>query len=156
MKAVSRLGHASLSIAALAMGGLVFTQLWQVIGRYLFNETPGWTETISILLMNAAMMFGAAGGVQAGAHFGFTLGIDQLPPAVSRVMHVLGQLLIGVLGIAIALYGWRLMAGTWAVKVAGAPLPQGLVYAPLFLGGLLIAVFAFERGWSLRRREQAR
>lgn len=144
----ARLGSLALAMAALSLAGLVFTQLWQVVGRYLFNVTPGWTETISILLMNAAMMFGAAGGVRAGAHFGFTLGIDRLPRAASLVMHVLGQLLVGVLGIAIALYGFRLMAGTWAVKVAGAPLPQGLVYAPLFIGGLLIAVFAFELGWS--------
>lgn len=144
----ARLGSLSLAVAAMSLAGLVFTQLWQVIGRYLFNVTPGWTETISILLMNAAMMFGAAGGVQAGAHFGFTLGIDRLPAAASRVMHMLGQLLVGVLGLAIAVYGLQLMAGTWAVKVAGAPLPQGLVYAPLFLGGLLIAVFAFERSWS--------
>jgi TRAP-type C4-dicarboxylate transport system permease small subunit len=156
MKAASRLGHVSLSIAALALAGLVFTQLWQVIGRYVFNVTPGWTETISILLMNAAMMFGAAGGVQAGAHFGFTLGIDRLPPAASRIMHVLGQLLVGILGLAAALHGWRLMTGTWAVKVAGAPLPQGLVYVPLVLGGLLVAVFAFERGWSQLGRGQAR
>lgn len=144
----ARLGSLALGLAALSLAGLVFTQLWQVIGRYLFNVTPGWTETISILLMNAAMMFGAAGGVQAGAHFGFTLGIDQLPPSASRVMHLLGQILVGILGLAISLYGLRLMAGTWAVKVAGAPLPQGLVYAPLFLGGLMIAVFSFERAWS--------
>jgi TRAP-type C4-dicarboxylate transport system permease small subunit len=150
----ARLGSLALSIAALSLAGLVFTQLWQVIGRYLFNVTPGWTETISILLMNTAMMFGAAGGVHAGAHFGFTLGIDRLPPAASRAMHVLGQLLIGLLGVALAMHGGRLMAGTWAVKVAGAPLPQGLVYAPLFLGGVMIAVFAFERGWATLRSRQ--
>jgi TRAP-type C4-dicarboxylate transport system permease small subunit len=150
----ARLGSLALAVAALSLAGLVFTQLWQVIGRYLFNVTPGWTETISILLMNAAMMFGAAGGVQAGVHFGFTLGIDRLPRAASRVMHLFGQLLVGVLGLAISLYGMQLMAGTWVVKVAGAPLPQGLVYAPLFLGGLLIALFAFERGWAtLQNRE---
>jgi TRAP-type C4-dicarboxylate transport system permease small subunit len=147
----ARLGALALTIAALALAGLVFTQLWQVIGRYLFNSTPGWTETISILLMNTAMMFGAAGGVHAGAHFSFTLGIEQLPPAASRAMFAFGQLLVGVLGAALALYGWRLLADTWSVKVAGAPLPQGLVYVPLFIGGLLIALFAFERGWMTMR-----
>jgi TRAP-type C4-dicarboxylate transport system permease small subunit len=148
---LERLGRMALSIAALSLAGLVFTQLWQVIGRYVFNATPSWTETISMLLMNAAMVFGAAAGVHAGAHFGFTLGIDRLPPSASRVLHCLVQLLIGVLGGAIALYGFQLAADTWPVKVAGAPLPQGLVYAPLLLGGLLMVLFAGARGWSIWR-----
>lgn len=148
----ARLGSLALSAAALSVAGLVFTQLWQVVGRYVFNVTPGWTETISALLMNAAMMFGAAGGVHAGAHFGFTLGIDLLPAAASRVAHVSGQVLVGILGVVLALYGCRLMVDTWPVKVAGAALPQGLVFVPLFVGGALIALFAFTRGWSLLRR----
>jgi TRAP-type C4-dicarboxylate transport system permease small subunit len=147
----ARLASLSLAIAALSLAGLVFTQLWQVIGRYLFDSTPGWTETISMLLMNAAMMFGAAGGVRAGAHFSFVLGIEQLPPVASRAMFASGQLLVGLLGAVMAFYGWRLLSDTWPVKVAGAPLPQGLVYVPLFIGGILIALFAFERGLSILR-----
>jgi TRAP-type C4-dicarboxylate transport system permease small subunit len=147
----ARLGSAALGLAALALAGLVFTQLWQVVGRYLFNVTPGWTETISALLMNTAMMFGAAGGVHARAHFAFTLGIERLPPAAAVAVRALGELLVGLLGAAIAWYGLQLMVDTWPVKVAGAPLPQGLVFVPLFIGGLLMLLFAAEQAWSTVR-----
>ena len=140
-----RLGSAVLAIAALSLAGLAITQLWQVLGRYLFNETPGWTETISILLMNFAMVFGAAAGVQRGAHFGFTLGLEQLPAPGARAVSALGELLICLMGAALAWYGLRLMIDTWPVKAAGAPLPQGLVYLPLACGGALIALFAASR-----------
>ena len=140
-----RLGSAVLAAAAVSLALLAATQLWQVLGRYLFNETPGWTETVSILLMNCAMVFGAAAGVQRGAHFGFTLGLELLPAAAARIVGAAGELLICSIGAALAWHGFGLMLDTWSVKAAGAPLPQGLVYLPLACGGMLIVLFAASR-----------
>ena len=32
----------------------------------------------------------------------------------------------------------------WGYPISGAPLPQGLIFVPLCVGGALIALFAFE------------
>jgi len=147
----ARPGNVALILAAVSLACLVITQLSQVLGRYLFNETPGWTETVSILLMNSAMMFGAAAGVRAGAHFGFTLGVDHLPATLAIGVRALREALVALLGAALSWLGLYLVLDTWPVKAAGAPLPQGLAYAPLFLGGALIALFALVRGVSILR-----
>jgi TRAP-type C4-dicarboxylate transport system permease small subunit len=43
----------------------------------------------------------------------------------------------------LAVWGIRLSAATWGIPMAGVALPQGAAYLPLAIGGLLIAVFAF-------------
>ena len=52
-----------------------------------------------------------------------------------------------------ATYGAMLLIDGWSVRMAGAPLPQGLPFLPLALGGVLMAVFALER--LLTRKEAA-
>ena len=39
-------------------------EAWQVFARYVLNDSPGWTEPVALLLLNIAMMFGAAVGVR--------------------------------------------------------------------------------------------
>jgi len=46
-----------------------------------------------------------------------------------------------------------LLVDGWDVRMAGAPLPQGLFFLPICLGGGLIAVFALEQ--LLRRSPTA-
>jgi TRAP-type C4-dicarboxylate transport system permease small subunit len=41
-------------------------------------------------------------------------------------------------------WGLRMSIDTWDVPLAGVALPQGVTYVPLWIGGLLIAVFALD------------
>ena len=45
----------------------------------------------------------------------------------------------------LAIWGAELLIDSWNIPMAGAPLPQGLVFLPFCLGGVLIALFALER-----------
>ena len=38
-----------------------------------------------------------------------------------------------------------MMIDAWDYEIAGAPLPQGIMFLPLCLGGALIALFAIEQ-----------
>jgi TRAP-type C4-dicarboxylate transport system permease small subunit len=38
-----------------------------------------------------------------------------------------------------------MLGESWDFPMAGAPLPQGMVFAPVCLGGALIALFALEQ-----------
>ena len=60
---LDKLAQAAILIAAAALIGVVFVQGWQVIARYVLNDSPGWTEPMALLLLNIAMSFGAAAGV---------------------------------------------------------------------------------------------
>src|SRR5690606_27096067 len=55
---LDRLGSLAIGIAALSLAGLVVVQGWQVVARYVFNNSPSWTEPVTLLLLSTAMSLG--------------------------------------------------------------------------------------------------
>lgn len=132
-----------LSAAGLvAMTGFV---AWQIFGRYVLNDSPSWTEPGALLLMSWFIVLGAAVGVREGDHMGFDVGLHYAPPRLRLAMQALTFALVLAFGLAMAWYGYQLAAGTWGSKMAGVDMPQGMEYAPLVGGGLLIGLFALEK-----------
>lgn len=124
---------------------LVLVLAWQVIGRYALNDSPGWTEPVALTLMSVAALFGAAIAVRRESHFNFPTFVEASPAPVRAFLKLLSRLIALVFGSALAWYGGFLMLDSWAVPMAGAPLPEGISYIGLCLGGGLIAIFALER-----------
>lgn len=151
---LDRLGALTLALAAIALLGMAAVEGWQVWARYVLNDSPGWTEPLALLLMNTAMMCGAAVAVRSDQHFGFTLLVDALSDDWQRRMRVLAALLMAAIGLALAHGGARLMIDDWDVPMAGTALPEGLRFMPLCLGGLLIALFAGERAVRRALRQE--
>ncbi len=146
MKAgLDRLADAVVALAALALVGLVAVQGWQVFARYVLNDSPSWTEPVTLVLLASAMSFGAAAGVQNDRHFAFTLLADMAPPALRRMLFVFAKLTIALLGAVLAWWSSALFLGGLDVRTAGAPFPETLPYAPVALGGALMTIFALAR-----------
>lgn len=154
--ALDRLSDVSIAVAVAALLGLVVVQGWQVFARYVINDSPSWTEPVTILLLSSAMSFGAASGVHTGRHFGFFLLAEALRPTVRRVVDSVVNLVIVSIGAVLAYWGAILLVDGADIKMAGAPLPQSLPYLPLTLGGSLMVVFALARAvrvWTRRQGE---
>ena len=152
--------HAWLARAALAVAGsalllLVAVQAWQVVARYLLNDSPGWTEPVSVLCMTTAMMLGAAVAVRDDRHFSFQLLLHRLPPAMARLLRVAIQLAIAAAGALLAGWGSVLATDLRDVRTAGAPMSLGLLYLPVVAGGALILLFALARVPQVWRRVEA-
>ncbi|MET0532571.1 MAG: TRAP transporter small permease [Microvirga sp.] len=118
---------------------------WQIFGRYVLNESPSWTEPASLLLMSWFILLGSAVGVREGNHLGFEIGLHSAPPALRRGMLAVTEVLVIGFGGAMAWYGTDLAVGTWSAAMPGLPIPQGMDYVPLVVGGVLIALFALEK-----------
>jgi TRAP-type C4-dicarboxylate transport system permease small subunit len=140
--ALPRLARGALGVAGAALVVLTAVQAWQVVARYLLNDSPGWTEPLALLLLNTAMSLGAAAAVQQRAHFGFPLLVHLAPPPLRRALEVLSALVISGLGGVLAIGGITLLLDGWSVRMAGTVLPQGLMFLPLSLGGALMVLFA--------------
>jgi TRAP-type C4-dicarboxylate transport system permease small subunit len=140
-----RLADAVVALAALALVGLVAVQGWQVFARYVLNDSPSWTEPVTLALLTSAMSFGAAAGVHSDRHFAFTLLADAAPPALRRALFVFTKLTIALLGGVLAWWSSVLFRSGLDVRAAGAPFPESLPYAPVALGGALMVVFALAR-----------
>lgn len=142
MKALAR---AAIGIAGVALVAMALIQAWQVFARYVLNDPPSWTEPLALLCMSTTMMFGAAAGVHAGRHFGFFIVVEHARPQLRRLMQLVAKLIATLIGILFALWGGEMMLDAWDYRVAGAPLPQGIMFLPLCLGGTLIAIFSIEQ-----------
>ena len=141
-RAIDRLAGFTIAIAAIALIGLVLVQGWQVIARYVLNDSPSWTEPVTLLLLSTAMSMGAAAGVHTRRHFSFALLAEALPSRVRHALHVLQSLVVAVIGGVLMYWGAVLFVDGVHIPTAGAPLPESIEYLPLALSGALMALFA--------------
>jgi TRAP-type C4-dicarboxylate transport system permease small subunit len=139
------LATATIVVASVALASMVGVLAWQVIGRYVLNASPAWTEPVALTLMSISALFGAAIAVRAESHFSFPTLMESSPPLVRALLRFVSRLIAFAFGIALATFGFVLMADGWATPMAGAPVPEGWSYAGIAFGGALIAVFALER-----------
>ncbi|MCD9088484.1 TRAP transporter small permease [Stenotrophomonas sp. SY1] len=144
-RVLEKLADIAIHIAVVALLGLVVVQGWQVFARYVINDSPSWTEPVTLLLLSTAMSLGAAAGVYTNRHFGFFLLAEHISPVIRRVIDVLVPLIVATIGAFIAWWGWVLWMDGLHIKTAGADLPQSVNYLPLSIGGALMTVFALNR-----------
>ncbi len=146
-RVLDRIADIAIYVAVAALLGLVVVQGWQVFARYVINDSPSWTEPVTLLLLATAMSLGAACGVHTNRHFGFFLLAAYMGRGLRRAVDVLVQLVIAILGGFIAVWSWDLLADGLDIKAAGAALPQSINYLPLSVGGALMVLFALNRAW---------
>jgi TRAP-type C4-dicarboxylate transport system permease small subunit len=147
----AKLASLSIALASVSLVGVAAVEGWQVFARYVLNHSPSWTEPLALLFMSTAVMCGAAVGVRTRRHFGFFMLSEQTPPHVQRALKLFAAAVAVSVGILFALAGAKLMSDSWTFEVAGAPLPQGVVYLPVCFGGVLIAIFALEQFKNILR-----
>ena len=144
-RALDRLTVVVLGLAGVALVAMALIQAWQVFARYVLNDSPGWTEPLALLLMSFAVMFGAAVAVRRETHFAFQTFRDAAPGPLNWLLKSISRLIAAASGAGLMTLGGLLMIDEWPVTMAGAPLPSGLKFAGLCIGGTLILLFSIER-----------
>ncbi|HEY8610659.1 MAG TPA: TRAP transporter small permease [Roseomonas sp.] len=149
MNAVSRLFdvlcHIVIVVAGAALVFLVVITGWMVFGRYVLNDTPTWVERAAILIVLAISLPVAAVGVRERFHLSVVGFRDAMPPGPRRAAMVLCDAVVGLFGLAMAVYSWELVETAWAIRIPLLGIRQGWSYVPLIVGGVLIALFAAEQ-----------
>jgi TRAP-type C4-dicarboxylate transport system permease small subunit len=144
-RALDALAGLAMILAGAALVAMALIQAWQVFARYVLNDSPGWTEPLALLLMSFAVMFGAAVAVRRETHFAFQSVRDVMPGPMRWLMKSVSRLIAAASGAGMMWLGGALMIDEWPAPLAGAPLPSGLKFAGLCIGGALILLFALER-----------
>ncbi|BBJ98852.1 TRAP transporter small permease [Xanthomonas campestris pv. campestris] len=150
-RALDRVSNVAIGVAAIALLGLVVVQGWQVFTRYVLNDSPSWTEPVTLLLLSTALSLAAAAGVHTNRHFGFYLLGEHMPPLVRRVFDVIRPVMIIAIGAVLAWWSAILLLDGLDIKMAGAQMPQSINYLPLSIGGALMVVFALYKLWRVLR-----
>jgi len=117
-----------------------------VFTRYVLNSAASWPEPAAILLSIVLTFFGAAACYRIGLHMRVTFVRDHLPQPLQRAVDLIAELLMGAMGVFMAIWGERLCATTWNQSIADFPgLSVGVTYLPIPLGGICLLLFVLER-----------
>lgn len=145
------LSKAALALAVVGLLGLVLCVQYQVVGRYVFNDTPTWAEALALLLVLYVTAFGVAVGVRDAGHIGLDSVIALLPERLRLRMEMLVHALVAVFGAVMLHSGWRWATLKWNEKKPLLGVPEGLDYVPLVIAGALIVLFSIEHLVALWR-----
>jgi TRAP-type C4-dicarboxylate transport system permease small subunit len=139
------------------VGGLVLliaAVLYQVIGRYVFNDTPTWAESGAVLLVLYVTMLGMAVGVRDAGHIGLESLLVLVPEAVRLKMELVIHALVLSFGVVMAYNCAVLAQSVWDYKIPTLGLSEAFKYAPPAMAGVLIALFSIEHIIALVRGEE--
>ncbi|MBU3712586.1 MAG: TRAP transporter small permease [Limnohabitans sp.] len=141
----------SLVLAVLGLIAVILCVQWQVIGRYVLNDTPTWAEALAMLIVLFVTAFGLAVGVRDAGHIGLESLVVLLPEPWQRKIELLIHFLVGVFGFLMTQGGWLWAAAKWGEKKPMLPVPDGIDYVPLVIAGALIVLFSIEHIVALLR-----
>ena len=126
---------------------------WQVVGRYIFNDTPTWAEALALLLVLFVTAFGLAVGVRDSGHIGLESLVVLLPEKWQHRIEILIHFLVGIFGALMVHGGWLWASAKWDEKKPMLPVPDGIDYVPIIIAGALIVIFSIEHIIALVRGE---
>ena len=152
-KFCAALSKISLVLAVIGLLSVVLCVQWQVIGRYVLNDTPTWAEALAMLIVLFVTAFGLGVGVRDAGHIGMESLIVLLPEKWRLRLELLIHTLVAVLGFLMIQSGWMWASAKWQEKKPMLPVPDGIDYVPVIIAGVLILIFSIEHIVALLRGE---
>lgn len=142
VRGVAWLLRASLIAAAAVMLACITIQ---VVMRYVFGQTPSWSEEVAILMFAWITLGGLALGIHEGFHVRLTLALDALPYA-GRAWAERGiDLIAFVFGACLLWSGLRFVEFTRGSVSAAIAYPIELLHGMAPVAGALVCLFAVAR-----------
>lgn len=134
----------SIVLAVLGLLTVVLCVQYQVIGRYIFNDTPTWAEGLALLLVLYVTAFGLGVGVREAGHIGLESMVALLPEVWRHRIELLIHALVATFGVLMVDSGWQWTVAKWHETKPMLGVPDSVDYIPLVIAGVLIVLFSIE------------
>jgi TRAP-type transport system small permease protein len=138
------LSKLSLMLAVVGLIVLIACVQYQVVGRYVFNDTPTWAEALALLLVLYITALGVAVGVRDAGHIGMDSIISLLPDRLRLKLEIVIHALVGTFGALMAYNGYIWAVLKWNDQKPMLPIPSSMDYVPLIIAGVLVVLFTIE------------
>ena len=148
------LSKASLILAIFCLIGIIVSVQIQVVGRYVFNDTPTWAEALALQLVLYVTALGVAVGVRDAGHIGLESMVSLLPESMRLKLEILIHVLVAVFGGIMVQSGMLWTRLKWGELDPMLGLPVGIDYLSLVIAGVLIVMFSIEHIVALLRGEE--
>jgi TRAP-type transport system small permease protein len=148
------LSKASLVLAVIGLIAIILCVQYQVVGRYVFNDTPTWAEALALQLVLYVTALGVAVGVRDAGHIGLESLVSLLPEAWRLKFELLIHALVALFGAIMVKSGWLWTTVKWSDIKPMLGVPVGMDYLALLVAGAMIVLFSIEHIVALLRGEQ--
>jgi len=139
LDALSRL---ALYISASCIVAMTSIITYQVVARYVFNDSPAWSERLSLVLLAYLVFFGAAVGVHKKFHIRIEVLRNAVPDRLGQFFEITAHAAVAIAGLVMLIAGFQLTTSLWAFSVPALGIPRGLALLPLPIAGGLITLFS--------------
>ena len=130
------------SVAILSLVLMFVAVMIQVIGRYFFMHTPGWTEELARQLMVVFSFIGIAIGVKNKIHIALSFFVDNMPRTPRLVIETIGKLVVLVMGIMMSMRMYPFFIVLRYNRMPGTGMPVSWRFIFPTMVGILIALIA--------------
>ena len=124
---------------------------YAVAGRLLhqwipFLTDPSWTEEVVLTLMSYMAVLSAALSIRRGAHIRMTAFDRYLSPKLLKVLDVIADVAVMVLGVIMLVEGWKYCTtlGGRGTYISMPWLSRFWMYLPVPVAGIAMIVFELE------------
>jgi TRAP-type C4-dicarboxylate transport system permease small subunit len=148
------LSKASLMLAVVGLIAIILCVQYQVVGRYLLNDTPTWAEALALLMVLHVTALGVAVGVRDAGHIGLESLVSLLPAPWQRRVELLIHALVALFGAIMAASAWQWTTMKCSDMKPMLHVPVGMDYLALLLAGVLIVLLSIEHIIALLRGEK--
>lgn len=127
---------------ALPLLGIVAAVTYQVLARYALRRGTPWGEELPLLLNVWFSMLAAGLVLRYRGHISIEFFVRLLPRPLRWGVTKLGELGLAAFGGYLVRYGWDITARSMDVRMATLPMPLGVMYLSVPLGGAAMAFLA--------------
>ena len=132
----------------LLIGDILIT-CWSVAGRYIpFITDPHWSEEVVLTLMVYMTVLSASLAIRRAAHIRMTAFDRYLPEKVVKVLDLLADIAVLVLGVYLVVYGIRFCNSPLSIRGKYASIPtlsKFWQYLPVPVAGVSMIIFELEQ-----------
>ena len=161
MHAVQRnaLEHAIVAVCSVVLwltSGVIFVILTaNTVLRYVSGSSLQWANELPELLFPWLVMAGVVLAAEKGAHIATVFLVESVPPAVRRVIGVLGWLVVAALYATLAGSTYAMLEIVHDEKSPILQVPGSITYGCVMGGMVMLALLAAQSAWRAFQSQEA-
>lgn len=132
-------------LAIICFSIMLISTTVQVIGRYVFHNSPMWTEELARYMFVAAAMCGAVVAMDRGAHMEVDIITAKMTGYVKKTVKIFSQIVVLIVCAFIIYLGLQLASKTFSQPSPSLHMPIGLVYGAIPVGCIGMFIVVAER-----------
>ena len=147
----ARLNQAVSALLICAAGAMIAVVLFQVICRYLLNNSLSWSEELARMLLVQITFLGAAAAFHGRMHIAVDIVVSAAGPKTRRILATVCLLVCAALFAAMLVYGLAFSKILYLQQAASLPINRAVPFVVIPLSGgimLLHAVAMLFAEWA--------